>query len=322
MIALLVVVLSAVLIAAPHRMALDSAPPRVAASIWSLALCLRVLAVLYAAVFVVLMVTSTGAFQMVTHWCWHTAVPLMTRHVGLSGHSLGDAALMLPLIGVSVSVVSVTVGLVRAARAVSCWIGQTSIGPGPQQSVIVGEHDVVVATAGMRQPRVIVSAGALTAFDDEELAASLAHEHGHIVRRHRFVLIFAEMCRAIARFLPGTRAAMRELNFHLERDADRFAVDRQHDPSALASAICKAAVCRPADGIALMALGGDGGVTRRVRELLGVSEARASAPGRHLTGLVCLMAVVCATLVVALPSAAEAGISQAAAAQAVRHCPV
>lgn len=320
--AALVAGVAGLLIAVPHRLTLDRATPRLAATVWTLALCLRVLVVLYAGVFLVLTVPATAAFQVVTHWCWHTAIPLMAQHIGFSGHSLGDAALLLPVIGVAVSLLSVSVGLVRATRTVSRWIRQTSIGPGPQQSVIVGEHDVVVATAGMRQPRVIVSAGALTTFDDEELAASLAHEHGHIVGRHRFVLLFSEMCRAVARVLPGTRSALDELVFHLERDADQFALGRQHDPGALASAICKAAMGRPAERVALMALGGEGSVVRRVRELTDVSQVRRPTGSLRLRWLAASMAAATLLLAAALPAAVHASIAQAASVQAVRHCPV
>ncbi|MBA3747803.1 MAG: M48 family metalloprotease, partial [Solirubrobacterales bacterium] len=141
----------------------------------------------------------------------------MTTHLGLSGHSIGDVALLAPMLGLAASLMSVSVGLWRATRAIRVWVRSTSIGAGPQRSVIVGEHDVVVAAAGFRRPTVIVSAGALTTFDDEELAASLAHERGHIAHRHRFVLASAEVCRSLARLLPGTRRAVGELAFHLER---------------------------------------------------------------------------------------------------------
>ena len=116
--------------------------------------------------------------------------------LGLSGHGVADVALLAPVLALAVSLVSVCVGLWRARRSVSAWVRRTSIGPGPQESVIVGEHDIVVAAAGLRRPRVIVSAGALTSFNDEELAASLAHERGHIAHRHRFVVVTAEVSRS------------------------------------------------------------------------------------------------------------------------------
>jgi beta-lactamase regulating signal transducer with metallopeptidase domain len=222
------------------------------------------------------------------------------------------------VLALAVSLVSVCVGLWRATRMVSAWVRRTSIGPGPQESVIVGEHDIVVAAAGLRRPRVIVSAGALTCFDDEELAASLAHERGHIARHHRFALLTAEVSRSLARLLPGTRRAVDELIFHLERDADRWALERKYDRIALASAICKAAQPPRGAGSVLLTLSG-GGVTRRVRQLLDSS----GVPGRRvrLDLLAAGMVILVVSLSAALPSATRAGFDAASQSGNVRHCP-
>lgn len=302
----------------PHLLRLETAHPATAAMIWLSALCLRALVALFVALFIVLYLPTTTLFELVTHWCWHTAMPLVATHLGLSGHSVGDVALLAPLFALAVSMLSVCVGLWRAARAVSAWVRRTSIGPGPQESVVVGEHDILVAAAGLRHPRVIVSAGALTCFDDEELAASLEHERGHIARHHRFVLVIAEIARALARLLPGTRRATAELRFHLERDADRWALERRHEPTALASAICKAAQPRSGSRAALLALSG-GAVTRRVRQLLECT----SPPGRQvrLDVLAATMVLLVVGLGAALPAAALAGLDTAAQASALRHCP-
>jgi len=207
-------VLAGLAIAAPHVLRLETAHPATAAAIWFAALSLRALVALFFAVFVVLYLPTTALFDLVTHWCWHAVLPVVTTHLGLSGHSIGDVALLAPMLGLAASLMSVSFGLWRATRTIRAWVRSTSIGPGPQHSVIVGEHDVVVAAAGFRRPKVIVSAGALTTFDDEELAASLAHERGHIAHRHRFVLASAEVCRSLARLLPGTRRAVGELGDH------------------------------------------------------------------------------------------------------------
>jgi len=312
-----IVLLAGAAITAPHVLRLERAHPATAAVIWLAAVCLRALVALFVVVFFAFHLPTTALFELVTQWCWHTALPLVTSHLGLSGHNVGDVALLAPVLGLAVSMLSVCVGLWRATRAISAWVRRTTIGPGPQESLIVGEHDIVVAAAGLRRPRVIVSAGALTSFDDEELAASLAHERGHIARNHRFVLVIAEICRSLGRMLPGTRRAVDELIFHLERDADRWALERRHDPIALASAICKAAQPRMIAAGALLTLGG-GAVTRRVRQLL---EAR-SIPGRQVS--LEILAVTMVTLVIglgaALPAATLAGID-AAQVGSVRHCP-
>lgn len=313
----LVALLVGAAVAAPHVLRLEHAHPATAAVIWLTALCLRALLALFVVVFVVFYLPTTTLFQLVTHWCWHTALPLVASHLGLNGHSVGDFALLAPLFALAVSLLSVCVGLWRAARIISVWVRRTAIGPGPQQSLIVGEHDIVVAAAGLRHPRVIVSSGALTSFDDDELAASLAHERAHIARRHRFVLVIAEMTRALARLIPGTRKAVAELTFHLERDADRWAVERRHDPIALASAICKAAQQRGDLKGAVLALSG-GSVARRVRQLLDC----AVPPHRNvrLDALAAAMVILVLGLGAVLPTATLAAAAVDVQPAAARHC--
>lgn len=112
----LVAVLVGAAITAPHVLRLESAHPATAAMIWFAAVCLRALVALFVALFVVFHVPTTALFEMVTHWCWHTALPLVTSHLGLSGHSVGDVALLAPVLALSVSLLSVCVGLWRATR--------------------------------------------------------------------------------------------------------------------------------------------------------------------------------------------------------------
>lgn len=312
-------VLAAVLVAAialPHVLRFDRTTPALAALVWLGVLVLRALTALLAAVAVFVVMPSTEVFSLITHWCWHTALPLMAAHLGLDGHRVGDAALVLPGAVLALSAVSVAFGLWKATRAVARLVQRGSVGTGPQDSVILGDGDVVVAAAGIRRPLVLVSAGALTSLDDEELAASLEHEQGHIERRHRYVLLAAELCRALARFVPGTRRAAQELRFHLERDADRFALERHHEPAVLASAICKAAQAR---SIApLTALGG-GGVTRRIRSLLDGAAGSQPVNGLAIRSTAVLILALVAMLTAALPAVTVAAVRSTDAAS-VRHC--
>jgi hypothetical protein len=301
----------------PHLLRLERASPSLAAALWLSALALRALTAVFAALATVVVLPQTQVFALVTHWCWHTAMPLVATHLGLDGHRIGDAALVLPAAVLAVSAVSVAVGLFKATRAVARLIQRAAVGTGPQDSVIVGDGDVVVAAAGMRRPLVLVSAGALASFDDEELAASLEHENGHIARRHRYVLVGAELCRALARFIPGTRRALNELRFHLERDADRFALQRQHEPVVLASAIVKAAQGRST--AALAALGG-GGVTRRIRALLDGAATSQPVNGLGVRSAVAVLVTLVIALTVALPPVTVAAMQGTSGGTAVRHC--
>ncbi|MBI5104074.1 MAG: M56 family metallopeptidase [Solirubrobacterales bacterium] len=303
----------------PHALHLDRAAPGVAATIWLAALALRALAAVFMAIFFVLVLPATELFTLISHWCWHAVIPFLATHLPLNGHAVGDAALIAPSFVLAVSVLSVVAGLWRAARAVSRLIARSTIGDGPGESLIVKDGDILVAAAGLRRPRVLVSAGALVRFDDEELAASLDHERGHIRRHHRWILVAGELCRALGRFVPGTRIASRELAFHLERDADRFALRRENHPAALASAICKAAEA-PALAAPSLALGG-ASVVRRVRQLL-EDDPVASGPHQRLLPLVAAAMVALALAsAAALPAAAEAGLHQAGRSTAVHDCP-
>lgn len=57
--------------------------------------------------------------------------------------------------------------------------------------------------------------------------------------------MLAQLLYALGRLVPGSRQALRELSFHLERDADRWSLARRNDRQALARVITKAATSRP-----------------------------------------------------------------------------
>ena len=305
-------------IALPHFLRLRAAPPSVAATIWLAALSLRALGALFAVVFIVFYVPSTELFSAVTHWCWHAVLPLFAMHLGLDGHQVGDIATIAPAFVLAISLLSVLWALLRAGLAVARLVKRSGVGSGPSGSLIIGGPEVMVAAAGLTHPKVVVSAGALTALDDEELAASLAHEQGHIVRRHRFVLVFAEVCRALARFIPGTNRAAAALAYHLERDADEYAIAHRHDPLALASAICKAAGGRPL-GAPTLGLAGRDGLTARLALLAERDPRQGSGGARGLRVVAAMLAAMVIALTAAVPAVAARGAEQVQTAP-VRHC--
>ncbi len=294
---------AALLVAAigvPHLLRLDRAPPGIAAAIWLSALMLRALASIVAVLALEIYLPVSAWLEPLGAWCFDAGV------TALSGHGAVDIVLALPALVLAASLAGVMAGLWRASRRVQRLLRSSVVGPGPGESLIIADGALLVAVAGLRRPRVVVSAGALLALDDEELLASLEHERGHIALRHRYLIVAAELARAVGRFLPGTRAAARELIFALERDADRYAIARRHDPAALASAICKAAQ-GSVPGVPTLALGG-GVVARRARLLLEAG-AVAAAPRAHL-GLIALapvMVALVAASAIALPFVAHAG---------------
>lgn len=307
-------------VALPHLLDLRGASPATAIALWLSSLVMRAVLVVGAAVSLVLIVPQTAVFAAVTHWCWHAVLPILATHLGLDGHRIGDAAVLVPAVVLSASVLWAAAGVLRAARAVRDYVRRAGLAAGPGDSVIVGGADVVVAAAGLRRPRVLVSAGAVACLDDEELAASLEHERGHIARGHRWLLLLAELSRSVGRVVPGTRTALRQLAFHIERDADRWAV-RRHDPLALASAICKAATGAALPGVALSSLRGDGEafVERRLDELTG--ESARPQRRRGLGPVAALSVLLTVAALVLVPAATAAGIAAAGdAPPAERHC--
>ena len=225
----------------------------------------------------------------------------------------------LPAVVIAASLAWTVVALWRSARGVRTLLRSSVVGPGPGESVVVADGALLVAVAGLRRPQVVVSAGALLALDDEELRAGLEHERGHIALRHRYLLVAGELARAVARLMPGTAAAARELLFSLERHADAYAVARRHDPAALASAICKTA---PAQFAAPPALALGGGVVARRARLLLEAGARVAEPRTPL-GLVALVPVMVALVAasaIALPFVAHAGYHEKHRSAAVQSC--
>lgn len=307
-------------IALPHAMRLERSAPMAAATLWAVSLAMRALMVIFCVLYLAVFLPSTETFSQLTHWCWHAVVPVLTAHLGLDGHRVGDAATILPGLLAMASLLSVVLGVVRGARTVKRLLARDSLGPGPSDSVIVAGPEVMMAAAGLGRPQVVVSAGALLELDDEELAAGLDHEHGHIARRHRFLLVFAELCRSVGRVMPGCTTATRQLGFHLERDADQWALRRSHHPYALASAICKAAGVQTETTWATASLSG-GSATARLGEL--IESDTPPQPRRRSWGLdVLAMTMVAATLLVAamVPSSALAGAQQLGGTQQTRHC--
>ena len=241
-------------IVVPHLLALRQANPVSAVVLWGAALGLRALVVVGTVAGALVLLHPAHLLRAFAEW------PCASHHQ-LAGHALaaaGGLALAVSLLWALARVVQATLVVRRLVR--------TAVGRGPHGSVIVGGDDVVLAVAGLARPTLLVSAGALARLDDAELAAAIAHERAHISRRHRFVLLFAELCRVLGRPLPGTGHAVRQLRFHIERDADRCAVRERADRLALASAICKAATGGSTQA-GMAGLGGDG-TAARVRELL------------------------------------------------------
>jgi hypothetical protein len=306
-----------VAMAAPHIVPLQRVAPRLAAAVWINALLLRAVVAVGGATFVFVYLPQSALFEEVARWCWHEVVPLLAMHLGLSGEPLAHAAHTLPTLALAASLMLLIVGLVRA------WVGlrrqlRDALGTGPGGSTVIPDDKVVVALTGLGRPRIVLSAAALSAMDAEELRASVAHERGHLRRRHRPLLLAASLLSALARPLPWTRAATRELAFHLERDADEFAVRETRDPLSLASAICKAA---QSQAPVLTGLAGSGRLTSRLDILVDGGPARSAAAERTAAAVATMLAAVTLAIAVTIPGWVAASPATAAAPAADVTCP-
>lgn len=290
----------------PHVLRLQRVAPTTAIVLWLNALALRALAAVLAVIYILYFLPRTQLFVTLSHRCLQVPLPFGLGELRIEGHALAEIALYVPGLALAASLLYSCFCTARDARAARRLV-ERAVGLGPRDSVILGGTHVLFAVAGLAHPRIVVSAGALTSLDDDELAAGLDHEQGHIARRHRFLMLLATGCRALGRVIPGSDRAIRELVFHLERDADRWALQRRNDRLALASVIYKAAATEPTRPRASTGLG-DTGMRERLGQLLGNDPPIGAGPARAALGALATLMVVCTlALGAAVGAAAVAG---------------
>lgn len=304
----------------PHVLRLQRVPPITAIVLWLSSLALRALTGVLAAIYLLYFLPRTHLFNALTHWCLDLAFSPASVELHVEGHGLADLALFVPGLALAGSLLHICIHTMRGAYAARHLVAHESLGDGPRGSLIVSGPDVLFAVAGLAHPRIVVSAGALACLDDEELGAALDHERGHIVRRHRVVMLLAIACGALGRAVPGTKPAIRELAFHLERDADRWSLRQRNDRLALASVICKAATADLSLRPALIGLGGPG-VRERLGQLLDDQPTRTARPiAAALNGLAVAMLLCTLFLAAAVPTTAVAGVADDAHRAHHSHC--
>lgn len=295
---------------------LDKAAPLAAAGAWLSAVAARAILVVLLALLVVFY-APTPLIGAIGHWCVAVPLPLAELELVITGHLLAQVIVITPAVIAGVSLCRALVRTWREARRVSRLLDTELLWIAPGDAAVVAGGGVFVATAGISKPRLVVSTGALVALDDDELAASLDHERGHIRRGHRFILLACDVFMGLACFVPGARAARPEIAYHLERDADQWSLRRNHDPVVLARAICKAALT-PATGPALTGLA-TGRTVRRVETLLRTDQGL--APRRRVaTGMSVGLALTCVLALSAVPATAAAGVHEWRHHQPERHC--
>ena len=98
----------------PHLLPLHRVKPATAAVVWLAALAIRALVAIGGAIFAFVYMPRTGVYDAVAHWCWHEVLPVVTTHLGLSGHPVIHAAILLPALALAASVLWLLFGLARA----------------------------------------------------------------------------------------------------------------------------------------------------------------------------------------------------------------
>jgi hypothetical protein len=133
-------------------------------------------------------------------------------------------------------------------------------------------------------------------------------------------MLAAAALAALGWMVPGTRRAAAELAFHLERDADRWALGRRNDRFALASVISKAAASTHAPESPAIAGLGHTGLRERLGQLL-EDQPRPSHPTATALNALATTMVACTLLLAALlPTAAVAGARADAHGAHHAHC--
>jgi Zn-dependent protease with chaperone function len=301
---------------APHVMPLGRVSPVAAGAVWLAALAARAVVVVGLALAALVVLPGTVLFERVSGWKLHQGTGSV--HLDLSGEPVAHLAALAPPGLVVVALVAFALSVARGAIALHRELGSRALGRGPRDSVVIADPGLLVAVPGLGPARILLSDRALTELDEAELEGCLAHEAAHLHRFHRPLGLLAGCLAAVARPIPGTRAAERGLRLSLERDADEAAVARTGDPLALASAICKVAgqhrPAAPAMGVA-----GAGGTKARLDGLLAGEGLRGgSALERGVAAMASLMALAVVALIVGLAlwlvdAAAPAGIAAALA---------
>jgi hypothetical protein len=288
-------------IATPHVAPLHRVAPVSAAAVWVLALCLRALVASATAVYMLVYLPQSPHFVGAADWCLHAALPVASIHFHVPGLRVAHGIAVIPALALAASMGWAGFELLRARLYALRLVRRSAIGTGPMGSTILASEELVVAVTRVGPARLLVSGPALLTFDDEELTAGLQHELGHLRRAHRPILFVASVLRALARWLPGTATAYRELCFSLERDADEYALRQTHNLLALASAICKTAMAQT-QAAPVMGLRGQSGTTLRLEYLLAGGCQRAGTRVERATRLLAtLMLAVTLFLAIAAP---------------------
>ena len=190
---------------------------------------------------------------------------------------------------------------------------------------IVDDLPVPAFTAGWLRPRIYLSAELRDALTGDELAAVLAHEQSHVVRRDPLRLFTMRFLACLLFFIPALRRLADDLADEAEIVADDAAVARPGvRPLALASAILALASYRGVDQRTAVVVGfhRDELIERRIRRLAGEQPGIGTrVTRRSLFGAGSLLVAVWTSgLIMAHPLPAQASVGAPGHAGHAAHC--
>lgn len=122
-------------------------------------------------------------------------------------------------------------------------------------------------TAGVKQPRIYLSTGAIDALDTQELETVLLHEKHHLVSGDAARIELIAVLRSTFGYLPGLRRLTDRFVRSREFAADDAAVAESRHPASLLTAFIK---LHPAQWSASATAGYSNYATLRVRRLMGM----------------------------------------------------
>ena len=169
----------------------------------------------------------------------------------------------------------------------------------------------IIAVVGTLRPRLFIAEQVLKLLTDEELAAAIAHESGHLVARDNFKRALLRGCRDLLTFVPNGRSLDRAWSESVECAADEHAAQMSPDIALnLASALVRIARMVPvgvrtALPLATFLVGEETrGIKDRVRRLLEIASASRSNGAHRLrvetiAPVVALIALFASTMAVA-----------------------
>jgi Zn-dependent protease with chaperone function len=145
----------------------------------------------------------------------------------------------------------------------------------------------IIAVVGTIKPRLFIADQVLDELTAEELAASIAHEAGHVQARDNLKRSTLRVCRDALMMLPCGRSLDRAWAAAAESAADEYAVFQKTETALnLASALLKIARMVPtgarADvplGAYLVGAGENSGVKARVRRLIEIASSGSGVSG-------------------------------------------